>query len=238
MSNISLLMINRNYGRFLNIAFQSILNQTLPPKEIIIIDDYSNDESIDRYNELRRSILTYHLDIDVTFCYNSIQKGVINSRNIAVKYSSCDYLCFLDADDYIQNNYLEKTSEILDSNTNIGIVYTDFVLFDTLAPPRYSIVSEEERGGEIETGFYKRIFPEFNEESKKLLQERNFIHGGSLFRKECFNQVSGYTKSNIPEDYNLYKKIIEAGWNAKKCNDTLLYYRQHSDIQFNIIGAK
>jgi glycosyltransferase involved in cell wall biosynthesis len=231
-------MINRNYGKFLREAFSSVLNQTLLPKEIIIIDDCTDDDSINRYNELYLNILTQHLNISLVICYNAIQKGVLNSRNIAVKHSSEDYLCFLDADDYLDSNYLEETSKLLDSNQDIGIIYTDFILFDELAGTRYAVIPTEELGGEIKKGFYKRVFPEFNENSKNLLQERNFIHGGSLFRRKCFDQVNGYTKSNIPEDYNLYKKIIESGWNAKKCNTTNLYYRQHSTTQFNIIGEK
>ncbi len=236
MSNISLLIINRNYSNYIKEALDSILNQSKLPKEIVIIDDYSTDSSFSKYIELQNYIYGNNLNIDLIVTYNSSRKGVIACRNIAVNHSSCDYLCFLDADDYISTTYLEDTSRILDNNQEIGIVYTDFILFDQFAPPRYYDVPQEEKGGEIQKGYFKRMFPEFNEESKKLLQNRNFIHGGSLFRRKCFEDISGYIKSDIPEDYSLYKRIVNFGWNAKKCNTCLLFYRQHSNKQFNITG--
>jgi len=113
-----------------------------------------------------------------------------------------------------------------------------FILFGRYAAERYAVIPTEEKEDKIEISFLRRRFPEFTEESKKLLQTRNFIHGGSLFKRTCYNAVGGYVKSNIPEDYNFFKRIISAGWNAKKCNDTYLYYRQHSTTQFNIVGEK
>ncbi|MFM2303990.1 MAG: putative glycosyltransferase EpsE [Cyanobacteriota bacterium] len=80
-------------------------------------------------------------------------------------------------------------------------------------------------------------FPEFTEDSKQeLLQTRaNFIHGSSMFRREAFVAVGGYAKhADLPEDYDLFSRIILSGWQAKRSPDTLLEYRQHSKDQANI----
>jgi glycosyltransferase involved in cell wall biosynthesis len=238
MNDISVLIINKNYGRFLLEAVNSVLSQTLLPKELIIIDDLSEDESQTIYSNISCSIRERNIDLSLTICFNPISKGVVYSRNKAVTLSSGEYICFLDADDYLETNYLEKTYETITTDSSIGVVYTDFILFGRYAAERYAVIPTEEKEDKIEISFLRRRFPEFTEESKKLLQTRNFIHGGSLFKRTCYNAVGGYVKSNIPEDYNFFKRIISAGWNAKKCNDTYLYYRQHSTTQFNIVGEK
>ena len=47
---ITVYIVNRNYGKYLDNAFKSVLNQTFKSLEIIIIDDASNDKSINIRN--------------------------------------------------------------------------------------------------------------------------------------------------------------------------------------------
>lgn len=56
MNDISVLIINKNYGRFLLEAVNSVLSQTLLPKELIIIDDFSEDESRTIYSNISDGI--------------------------------------------------------------------------------------------------------------------------------------------------------------------------------------
>lgn len=238
MNDISVLIINKNYGRFLLEAVNSVLSQTLLPKELIIIDDFSEDESRTIYSNISDGIWERSIDLPLTIFFNPISKGVVYSRNKAVTLSSGTYVCFLDADDYLESNYLKETRDTLTTHSNLGIAYTDFILFDRYAAERYAVIPTEEKEAVVEPNFLRRKFPEFTEESKKLLQTRNFIHGGSFFKRVCYNAVGGYIKSSISEDYNFFKRIISAGWDAKKCNNTYLYYRQHSTTQFNIVGEK
>ena len=62
---------------------------------------------------------------------------------------------------------------------------------------------------------------------------RNIIHGSSMFRREAYELVGGYEKTNLPEDYNLFQRILKNGFIAKKAVNTNLEYRQHSPNQVN-----
>lgn len=54
-----------------------------------------------------------------------------------------------------------------------------------------------------------------------------------MFKRKAYESVQGYIETEMPEDYNLFKRIIEKGWDAKKAEKTNLEYRQHSDSQAN-----
>jgi hypothetical protein len=69
------------------------------------------------------------------------------------------------------------------------------------------------------------------------LAERNFIHGSSMFKRQAFLSAGGYISSDDPEDYNLFKRIIAAGYDVKKVTNTNLEYRQHSAEQANNVSS-
>ncbi len=80
-------------------CLSSLLKQTLSHFEIIIIDDGSTDNSIQEINKFKDSrIKIYHQE----HC------GVSSARNLGIKYAKGYYLTFVDADDYLENNYLEN----------------------------------------------------------------------------------------------------------------------------------
>lgn len=226
---VTVIIPSYNYGSYLIEALESVLCQTRPVEEIVIADDCSTDNT--------QEVSEYYLSKypkQVKYVRNKRRLGIIKNYNQALKIVSGDYICILDADNYLVSDFIEKTAEILDSNKKVGIVYTDFALFGPRARIKYDMFPLEWRKG-IKAGQYFIIkFPDLSEESKKTLKDRNFIHGNSLYRIGAAIKVGGYKKSNkFPEDQYFFYRIIEAGWLAKKASETLLGYRQHSKNQEN-----
>lgn len=55
-----------------------------------------------------------------------------------------------------------------------------------------------------------------------------------MYRRAAFEKAGGYVKRETqPEDYNLFTRMLEAGYRAKRCPEPLLEYRQHSADQAN-----
>ncbi|ABC90157.1 probable glycosyltransferase protein [Rhizobium etli CFN 42] len=110
---ISVLINNYNYGCFLPRAIDSALRQKRSDAEIIVVDDGSSDQS--------RSVLEgYEKRVKVLFQENQGQAAAINA---AVKASSGDILCFLDADDWWAPNKLSATAAAFQSNPHASLVY-------------------------------------------------------------------------------------------------------------------
>lgn len=229
-ASIAVIIPSYNYGPFLIEAIESVLKQTRPPSEILIADDYSNDNTQEialEYQKKYPKLISYYR--------NEKNLGIVKNFNKGISLSKGDYVCFLGADNRFRSDYIEKTAEILDSDNKIGIAYTDFALFGPRSKIIYDQFKPNFRGEIKENYFYIINFPDFNKSKIKELKKYNFIHGSSMYKKSAFIAAGGYKdKKETPEDHNLFLRIIKNGWTAKRSAFPLLEYRQHSLDQANI----
>src|SRR6266404_1739898 len=96
-----------NQAEFLQQALQSLYDQTLPPREIIIIDDGSDVPIV-----LASEPDDYpHIDVRVVRVTN---RGLPAARNAALMLARCEAFLPLDADDWLDPCYIEKTLPLLE----------------------------------------------------------------------------------------------------------------------------
>jgi glycosyltransferase involved in cell wall biosynthesis len=219
-----------NYGHFLSEAIDSVLRQTIPVNEILIADDCSSDNTYEIGNEYARlypALIRYHR--------NERNLGIVNNFNQAVSMTTAEYICFLGADNRFLSNYIEECSQVLDSADDIAIAYTDCALFGTRANIVYDQYPPSFRGRVFQNQIFYTNFPEFDNYSLSELKLNNCIHGSSMFKRSAYNMIGGY-KSNLklPEDHDLFLRMLLKGWKAKKATTTFLEYRQHSINQANV----
>lgn len=106
---VSVLICTYNYARYLPQCLTSVLNQTRPPEEIIVLDDGSTDGTPELMNKFP----------EVRYVYQeNTGKAVAFGRAFAL--SSGDIICHLDADDYWELNKLERVVHCLEENPNLG----------------------------------------------------------------------------------------------------------------------
>jgi len=110
---ISVLINNYNYGRFIERAIDSVLAQKGPAAEIIVVDDGSSDQS-------RAVLEPYCYQATLMFQENKGQAAAINA---AVRASSGNILCFLDADDWWAPEKLGSISATFDADARLSLVY-------------------------------------------------------------------------------------------------------------------
>jgi glycosyltransferase involved in cell wall biosynthesis len=230
-NKIAVIIASYNYGSFLVEAIESVLRQTRLPHEILISDDASTDNTY----EIAVSYQRKYLDL-IKVNRNENNMGIVPHFNKAVQLTDSEYITILGADNRFRSDYIEKTAQILDKYEDVGIAYTDFALFGQRAKLVYNTFPEDKKGSVKADKFYVINFPEFDRESRqRLLEVENFIHGSSMFRRKAFEQVDGYMQEqSLPEDHYLFRRIIKAGWLAKRAPLPLLEYRQHSRYQTNI----
>ncbi|HBJ1647383.1 glycosyltransferase family 2 protein [Clostridium botulinum] len=108
---ISIIMPVFNAEKYLEKSIKSVLNQTFENFEFIIINDNSTDKSeisIKHFSEK---------DPRIKYIEN-VNKGVSNARNLGIDISIGKYITFIDADDYICNNTLEKMYSYINESSN------------------------------------------------------------------------------------------------------------------------
>lgn len=96
---VSVIVPVYNAEEYLSTCLKSILNQDLKDIEIICIDDGSEDNS---YEILEK----FSLDDPRIICFHQDNKGVSYTRNKGIEMARGEYLCFVDADDYIHPSQL------------------------------------------------------------------------------------------------------------------------------------
>jgi glycosyltransferase involved in cell wall biosynthesis len=104
-----------NASKYLNQCVDSILNQTYSNFELLLINDGSTDNSgeiCDLKASSDERIQVYHIK----------NKGVSSARNTGIKESKGEYICFIDSDDWInQNTFLEIFKNLINNNTDFVI---------------------------------------------------------------------------------------------------------------------
>lgn len=101
--DISVVIPSFNAGNYLLEALESVSRQTFLPKEILVIDDGSTDDSIKNAKSAFPNINFYHQS----------NKGPGSARNLGVLKAKSEALCFLDADDLFEKTKLEIQSKAL-----------------------------------------------------------------------------------------------------------------------------
>ena len=115
---ITVIIASHNYAHFIAQTLDSVLAQTYPNWECIVVDDGSTDntrEVVERYAQA---------DQRIQYTWQENQ-GLAAARNGGIAKSSGEYLQFLDADDLIEARKLECQVDILEHHPEIDIVYGD-----------------------------------------------------------------------------------------------------------------
>ncbi|WP_431061046.1 glycosyltransferase family 2 protein [Weissella paramesenteroides] len=114
---ISIIMPVFNVELYLKDSIESVLTQTYSNFELIIIDDGSTDNSAEEIKKIRAR--TGYKNIQFIQTDN---KGLSMARNLGIKKSVGQYIYFLDSDDFLETNFIEKiTDEIQDKNCDMVI---------------------------------------------------------------------------------------------------------------------
>lgn len=115
-NTVTVIIPMHNGEKYISRCIESILNQSYKNLEILIIDDNSDDSSAE-------IIKKYMQQIDnITYIKNEHTLGPANSRNIGIQHTKTEYVLFLDCDDWIDLNCLEKAVEKFDSEYDIDVV--------------------------------------------------------------------------------------------------------------------
>ena len=136
-SDIAVMVPAFNAGEYLRECLASVVEQTVAPREIILVDDGSTDGSIDQ--ALARLPATARAAIQVIRQPNS---GVSAARNAAARAATSTWLAILDADDLMAPNQLESLQAAARAHPDAVMVFGDAELFgDGMQRPTFQQTS-------------------------------------------------------------------------------------------------
>ena len=185
----------------------SVLNQTFPAFELLIIDDGSEDkESLKKLSEIEE------LDNRIQVLHKE-NGGASKARDFGVKQSckSSKYIVFLDSDDLIEPTYLECAYWTLETHKEASWTYTDSIGFE-----------------DVEYLWNKWF------DSEKMKRENDLVIT-SMVKKESFLGVNGFDiyEKNVYEDWNLWLKLIAKNEFPVRMNFYGCWYRRKKESELN-----
>lgn len=131
IKKVSVVIPNYNYEKYIIERIDSILRQTYPIYELIILDDKSTDNSVNVIKEKIEKIKIEHPNLIVKFIQNKKNSGnVFKQWRRAFKESTGDFLWIAEADDSCSTNFLENIMIPFNENDDVIISYTESLTMD------------------------------------------------------------------------------------------------------------
>jgi len=195
---ISVIITNYNYGKYVAKAIKSVLVQTYPNIELIIINDGSTDDS----DEVIKKVIRQSLGRDIRYISRE-NKGVVYTRNEGMELATGEFICYLDADDYFNKSYLSKSYKI-------AVEYNADVIY-----PNWHFVGEW-------LGRPDTNFPEFTPELLQL--QKLHVTPASIVRKKSIkNHI--FEVEKVAEDWDFFIGLSLDGAKFKLAKDNHINYR-------------
>jgi glycosyltransferase involved in cell wall biosynthesis len=211
-TDIAIIIPACDQAAFVRDALDSAYRQTLPARQVIVV----NDGSRDRTDEVVQQFVAERRPGNLTYLRQT-NTGVCKACRNALDQVSASFVVRLDADDQLPDNYLEALAECL-ANTprSVAFAYCDARLYGT-------------RNG-WQRGRSWSI-PE-------LLCE-SYIHVSALVRVEAAREVGYYNPvmERGYEDWDFYLALARRGYRGAYCTDTFLWYRQKPSGGRNTMDA-
>ena len=124
---VSIIVPLYNASLYINDALESVLIQTYPRFEIVVFDDCSTDDSHSIVSDWIKVFSSKSIDLHLLKSSKSYPIGPGYARNEAILFSHGDYICHLDADDYMDSRRVEyqlKAALIKGKNCLLGCNFT------------------------------------------------------------------------------------------------------------------
>ncbi|HUR99733.1 MAG TPA: glycosyltransferase family A protein [Pyrinomonadaceae bacterium] len=202
---VSVVIPTYNYGEFIATAIRSVLEQTRPPMEIIVVDDGSTDDTA-------TVVATFGNSVKYVRQENA---GVCAARNRGVAESRGDLIAFLDADDIVEPTGLEKQLAKFASDEQIGFVHCGVREFD----------SETDRTIKLHL-----VGGEEGVADNLLLWEGPVIPcpGAGTVSRRAFDDVGGFDiRMKVGEDWDFCYRVARK-YKVGFVPEPLVNYRSHS----------
>lgn len=214
--SISVIMSAFNEVKFVDKSITSILKQSYHDFEFLVIDDFSNDGTLEKLKFYQST------DDRIKLFTNSERKGLSKNLNFLINKSKYEYLARVDADDIYDHKRFELQKDFLDKNKDIEILGTDAYVIDD----KSNII------GHIEKSIYNRIIKEtiylqnplihssVMMRKSKLLSDKYFFYNIEYDRIQDYELwIRKFNNSNI---FSLEKKLTQYR-NKNKNNIKLLF---------------
>lgn len=224
---VSVVIPNYNYSQYLQERIDSVLQQTYPIFEVILLDDKSRDNSVEIMRQYEKD---YPFQVKV-------YENAVNSGNVFVQWEKgCslakgDYIWIAEADDLAKPEFVKSLMEVMEQDENVVIGYTQSYMMDEngkITADNYFCYTDD-----VDNEIWKHDYVcEAKEEIAKRLASKNTIPNVSalILKKQDFTMMFQEAKKfRVAGDWAFYVQVLEQGGKLAFVAESLNYHRRHSN---------
>ncbi len=214
--DISILATNFNNGNFLSDFFDSIINSTVLPREIIFVDDGSTDNSleiVEKYNSLK--------NLEVIDFKENKGRGV--ALNIGKSKCSSKYILIIDPDDILLPERMEIQYNFMGKNPDIDILGGNVIYFNSETGEKLNVSNFPTSNSEIFRTFYK---------GENGVLQPTIICKTELLKKYDYKNIAP------GQDYQLFARISKDGFKFAGLKEPLNKMRIHTSSVVSNVKLK
>ena len=206
-ASVSVIVANYNNGRYLKDFIGSVNESTMLPKELIIIDDGSLDNSIKILNSC--ADLAY-LKV-IKFKKN---RGFCEALNAGIEIATGQYILRIDPDDIIYADRIEKQVRFLEKHKNISVVGSNVIYFHD----------------ETKKELFRSNFPidHADIQAEYMRGDHGVQHPSTMIRADVMKKYKYDQKNAKVEDYELFARMINDGYRFANILEPLTKMRVHT----------
>jgi glycosyltransferase involved in cell wall biosynthesis len=208
---VSVILPFFNAEKTLSKAIESILNQTYPNFELLLIDNNSTDQS----GWMAKKFAGQDSRIKI---FKERNNGVAHAMNCGLKNSSGRFLGRMDADDISFADRFEKQVKFLKENPDTGMVGSGV---------KYVSNQNNTEGFQRFVDWVNSFYTAEEIEINRFI-EIPVVNPTILFRREVYEKYGGCIQGDFPEDYEMLLRFLEAGIKMEKLNEPLLEWHDYS----------
>jgi glycosyltransferase involved in cell wall biosynthesis len=195
-------------------TIRSVLAQSRPDFELLVVDD----ASVDGTPDLVRPFLA---DARVRLLTRPTNGGVSAARNAAIREARAPIVAFLDADDLWLPQYLQRMGEALDARPDAALAYTEAWMLDS----RTGQFHRKTTSVDLQPG--PREPPVERAALVAALLRSNFVFCSAAVRREIFEEIGPFDETMLAaEDYELWMRLALKGMRMVRVREPLVVYRR------------
>lgn len=193
-------------SKYFDISIKSMVEQTIKPEQIVIVEDGELTEEL--YNVVEKYRKRYP-EMFTVVSYK-VNKGLGKALDIGLKNCRNDLVARMDSDDISVKDRCERELMLFENDKDLSIVSGNVAEFVD----------------EVDNIISIRNVPEYQEKIKKRMRTRSaFNHPAVMYRKSEVERCGGYGKLKRKQDHDLFSRMMNRGCKAYNIQDIILYFR-------------
>ena len=214
---ISVIIPNYNRATLIGDTIENMLGQSLPPKEVIVVDDGSTDNSVPVITGFGSRVTLIRQE----------NKGPGSARNAGLAVASGEFIQFMDSDDLVSRNKLETQIAAI-HKSGADLVYGPWVR------TMISGKNMEFIGPVMQTG----PLPDWKSMLEWQMGSWSLVFQNCLLRRRIIDVAGKFREDLMPsEDSEYLVRVLMAGARYCHTSDCLTFYREHDLAQITSSGT-